>query len=61
MAKRFRWKRLRVRGFCARGSIRTKKLPGGKLLRICCPKGRWAPRAAHCKVGTVGYEIGRPK
>jgi len=61
MAKRFRWKKLRARGSCAKGSFRTKKLPGGKRLRICCPKGHWTKRGAHCRVGTVGYEVGRPK
>jgi len=58
MAKRYSWKLLRRRGSCARGSIRTKKLSGGKLLRICCPKGKWAKGAARCRVGTVGYEVG---
>lgn len=61
MAKSYHWKMLRKRGSCAKGSIRSKRLKGGKLLRICCPKGKWSKKSSHCRVGTVGYEIGTRK
>lgn len=44
-----------------RRSFRTKKLPGGKLLLIACPKGKWAPRKQRCKVGMQRVSIRRPR
>ena len=64
MAKNFTWKVLRSHGKrikCARGSIRTKRLRGGKLLRVCCAPGEWKPRAKRCKRSMRAYEIGTPK
>lgn len=64
MAKSYTWKRSKKRVQCARGSLRTKEVGRGKnrrVLRICCPRGQWAPRAERCKVGTRLYEVGTPK
>lgn len=48
------------RTFCAKGSIRTVKSGKARVL-VCCPRGRWKPRAQRCKVGTRAIAIDRPK
>lgn len=45
---------------CAKGSIRTIKRGKVRIL-ICCPRGKWKPRARRCKVGTRAISIDKPK
>lgn len=58
--KAYIWKRLgRVK--CARGSIRTKRIAKGKVLRLCCPRGPGHWKRGRCSVGTRAVEIGVPR
>jgi len=40
---------------CAKGSFRTKVLPNGKSLVVCCPRKKW--RSGRCSVGTRGQSL----
>ena len=46
---------------CAEASFRTKKIGGGKMLVICCPKGKWDAKRDRCKVGTRAQSILKPR
>lgn len=45
---------------CAKGSFRIKKR-STRLLRFCCPKGKWSKRTQSCRVGMRLEAIGQPK
>lgn len=43
-----------------RRSFRMKRLRGGVLLVIGCPKGKWNKKTRRCRVGTRVQSIVRP-
>jgi len=59
MTKNFVRVQIMPKSRCAAGSFRTKKLPKGRRLVVCCPKGSWTGR--RCKVGTRGQVLLKPR
>jgi hypothetical protein len=57
---RFTHEHIRSPSKFAKGSIRTKRLRGGKEVRIGCPKGRYNKKTRRCKVGTRAVSILKP-
>lgn len=50
-------KRLMSASKCDKRSFRTKPLPGGKKLRVCCARGDWNAKAGRCRTGMKGQAI----
>jgi len=62
--KRYKHKRIASPSKFARGSIRTKKLSGGKKLRVGCPKKKgkrtYNKKTGRCSVGTRAVSLLTP-
>ena len=57
------WKRKKIANWkrvCAAGSLRTVRSGKARVL-VCCPKGKWKPRAGRCKVGTRAVSVDTPR
>lgn len=54
-------KRLMSPRACDRRSFRVKRLKGGKLLTVCCPRGKWDAKRGKCRTGTKGQSVATPK